>query len=278
MKKLILTSSLLFSFSAFSQSYLILNNGVTLTTDKSGFAYDFGNFILPYKVTLNGGQFFVEEEKLSTIDENGFLYNKTQKIKKTRGKGLNYVINDDGSIITIDNKGFFYKFDKEASVLKKAALFGGNYFTVNTGNKKVPLDLYTVNSSGNYFNLEVPGLNPADISVTGGTYFQTKTGTVYTVNKDGFVFNKSDVSAGVVKKAGGNFFVDSNNKIYTVSEDGFLMLPILPTNLVVTNIAKLGANYMLDLEGRLFIVDKTGALHERTISDHDLRNAKVLSF
>ena len=278
MKKLLTAGALLLSFSSFSQSYMILNNGVTLTTDKAGFVYDFGNFILPYKVTLNGGQFYVDEEKLATIDAAGFLYNKDIKVKKTRGKGLNYLINDDGSIVTIDSQGFYYKFDKENSAIKKAAVFGGNYFVVNTGNKKDPVHLYTVNSTGNYFNMKVAGLNPSDISVVGGAFFQTRSGVVYTVNKDGQVINKADVKAALVKKSGGNFFIDSANKLYTVTEDGFLMLPVLPANLVIAKIDKLGANYMVDTEGKMFTVDsKTGALAER-ISTHDLSNAKILSF
>lgn len=54
------------------------------------------------------------------------------------------------------------------------------------------------------------------------------------------------------------------------------MLPILPANINVAELTKFGANYMIDAEGRLFLVDKAGNLVERTI-DHDLRNAKVLS-
>lgn len=275
MKKILLAGAMLLSMSAFSQSYLVLNNGVTLTTDKSGFIYDFGHFVLPYKITVNGGQFLIAEEKLSTVDENGYFYNKTLKIKKIKAKGQNYFINDDNDLVTVDSKGFYYEFENKA--LKKAVLFGGNFFTAKSEDKKNQVDLYTVNATGNYFKLNVTELNPADITVSGGSYFQARNGVIYTINKDGFVFAKKEVKASLIKKTGGNFFINTENQIFTVSEEGFLTQPVLPVSMNVSTITKIGANYMLDSEGRLFLVDKAGNLVERTI-DHDLRNAKVLSF
>ncbi len=277
MKKFLVAGMMLASMNVFSQSYLILNNGITLTTDNAGFIYDFGHFRVPYKVTLNGGQFLVENQKLSTVDTAGFLYEKTLKIEKVKGKGLNYFINDNNNLFTIDSKGFFYEYDKDAkNVFKKAIGHGGNFFTVKPDDKKTIVDLYTINTTGNYFKINVDGLNPADIATIGGTFFQTKAGVVHTVSKDGFVYAKPEVKVGAIKKAGGNFMIDSANLLFTVSEEGFLMLPVLPANIKVADIQKVGANYMLDSEGRLFIVDKAGNLVERTIN-HDLRNTKILS-
>lgn len=275
MKKILLAGAMLLSMSAFSQSYLVLSNGVTLTTDKSGFIYDFGHFVLPYKINVNGGQYLIAEEKLSTVDENGYFYNKALKINKVKGKGQNYLINDDSKLVTVDSKGFYYEFENRA--FRKILTFGGNFFTVKSEDKKNPVDLYTVNSTGNYFKLNVTDLNPLDIIVSGGSYFQTKKGVVYTINKDGFVFAKPELKVNQIRKAGGNFFINSENKIFTVSEEGFLTEPALPPLINVSAITKIGANYMLDSDGRLFLVDKAGNLVERTI-DHDLRNAKVLSF
>ena len=274
MKNILIAGALLLSMNAFSQSYLVLNNGVTLTTDKSGFIYDFGHFVLPYKIAVNGGQFLVAEEKLSTVDENGYFYNKSLKLKKVKAKGSNYLINDNNDLVTVDAKGFYYEFENKA--FKKAILFGGNFFLVKPEDKKPAVDLYTVNSTGNYFKLNITDLNPADISVLGGNYFQTKSGVTYTINKDGFVFAKPEVKVELIKKTGGNYFIDSANTLYTVTDEGFLIQPILPANINVAELTKFGANYMIDAEGRLFLVDKAGNLVERTI-DHDLRNAKVLS-
>ncbi len=277
MKKFLVAGMMLASMNVFSQSYLILNNGITLTTDNAGFVYDFGHFRVPYKVTLNGGQFLVENQKLSTVDTSGFLYEKSLKVEKVKAKGLNYFINDDSKLITVDTKGFYYEYDKDAkSVFKKVAGMGGNFFTVKPDDKKTIIDLYTVNNAGNYFKVNVPGLNPADIATIGGTYFQTKAGVVHTVSKDGFVYAKPEVKVGAIKKLGGNFLIDSANLLFTVSEEGFLMLPVLPANIKVADIQKVGANYMLDSEGRIFVVDKVGNLVERTIN-HDLRNTKILS-
>lgn len=277
MKKILILGSMLFALNGFSQSYLILNNGVTLTTDKAAFVYDFGHFILPYKVNLSSGQYLVEDEKFVTIDEKGFLYRKTEKTpSKIKGKGSKYLIADNGTIFTIDAAGFLYKFDKDSG-LKKANSFGGNFFTVKPDDKKPLVDLYTLNSKGNYYKMNVAGLNPADIAVFGGNFFQTKAGVVYTVSKDGFVISKAEVKTGAIKKIGGNYFIDSNNSIYTVSEEGFLFLPTLPASLKIASISKMGLNYFIDADGRIFTVDNTGVINEREIKSHDLREAKVLS-
>lgn len=274
MKKFLAAGLLLTSINVFSQSYLILNNGVTLTTDKNGFVYDLGSFYLPYKVSINGGQFFVEDKNLVTVDESGLLYEKGFKVKKINGKGLNYLFNDDDDLITIDSKGFFYEFKEK--IFKKVTAFGGNFFLIKPENRRPDVDLYTVNSKGNYFKITIPELNPADINYVGGTYFQTSNGSTFTVSKDGFVFLKKQFKVGVIVKAGGNFFIDSAGMIFTVSDEGFLLLPTLPANFKVNQIQKVGANYMIDSSGRLFIVTKSGTIFERSVS-HDLKNTKILS-
>lgn len=277
MKKILAIGSLMLALNGYAQSYMILGNGVTLTTDKTAFVYDFNHFILPYKVTLTGGQFLAEEGKFISIDENGFLYRKDEKApSKIKGKGNNYVIADNGVLYTFDSAGFFYKFDKD-SATKKSNNFGGNFFTSKPDDKKPIVELYTINSKGNYFKTDVAGLNPADIKMMGGTYFQTTNGVIYTITKDGFVFAKPEIKVAQVKKIGGNFFIDSNNAIYTVSEEGFLFQPALPADLKVATITKLGQNYFLDQEGKLFVVDKAGTIFERNMKTHDLKDAKILS-
>jgi len=273
MKKFIIASLMLASLNAFSQSYIILNNGVTLTTDKSGFIYDFGHFRVPYKITVNGGNYFVTDEKLSTVDAKGMLYQKDMEVKKINGKGLNYFITNKNRLVTIDENGFAYEYD-DTSLFKKALNYGGNFFTVK-GEKKAT-DLYTVNSKGNYYKMTVAGLNPADIVKFGGTFFQTKQGTLYTVSKDGFVFAKANSGVGEIKKSGGNYFIDSKNFLYTVSESGLLVLPVLPANIVVADLVTLGANYMLDSQGRIFVVDQNGVMFERK-PDHDLTKSKIIA-
>lgn len=277
MKKILALGSLMLALNGYSQSYMILGNGVTLTTDKAAFVYDFNHFILPYKVTLTGGQFFAEEGKLISIDNMGYLYRKDEKAPtKLKGKGNNYLISDNGSLLTFDVAGFFYKFDKDAAT-KNAVGFGGNFFTVKPDDKKPLMDLYTLNSKGNYFKTVVDGLNAAEITTLGGTYFQTTKGVVYTISKDGFVYAKADMKIGAIKKIGGNYFVDSNNSIFTVSEEGFLMLPSLPMNLKIASITKLGQNYFMDKDGKMFAVDNTGAIYEREMKNHDIKDAKILS-
>lgn len=260
-----------------AQSYMILNNGVTLTTDKAGYVYDFSHFILPYKVTLTGGQYLAEEGKLLSVDSNGYLYRKDEKApSKIKGKGNNYFIADNGNLYTFDAAGFFYKYDKE-SATKKANVFGGNFFTVKADDKKPVADLYTLNAKGNYFKMAVDGLNANDIAIAGGTYFQTSKGVVYTINKDGFVFAKAEVKTAAIKKIGGNFFIDASNTLYTISEEGILVLPSLPLTLKVATVTSLGQNYFVDQEGKMFVVDSKGLVFEREIKAHDLKGSKILS-
>lgn len=273
MKKFIALGLLLGSLGASAQSYLVLSNGVMLTTDKAGYLYDFGHFVIPYEVRVNGGQFLVEKEQLITVDENGYKYEKDQEVGKIKGKGNNYLLTSKNELITIDAKGFFYKFEDDD--LKRVEKFGGNFFLAKDKKKRNTL-LYTVNAKGNYTNISLPGLNPADISVLGGTYFITNRGVAYTVNKDGYVFSKTERVA-TPKKMGGNFIIDSTGKLFTVSETGILANPVVPMSLNVMNVEKTGANYMLDNNGRLFVVDHNGNVFERSVNNHDLRNVKVIS-
>ncbi len=82
MKNMLALGLLLGALSASAQSYLILNNGVMLTTDKAGFVYDFGHFVVPYEVKVSGGNFLVEKKQLITVDEQGYKYDKDEKVEK----------------------------------------------------------------------------------------------------------------------------------------------------------------------------------------------------
>jgi hypothetical protein len=274
MKKLLIAGLTLFSLQGFSQSYVVLNNGVTLTTDNTGYLYDFDQFIMPYKITGNGGQFLLEEDKLLTIDEKGFLYRKDEKIKRMKGKGINYLVTDDNELVTIAADGIFYKY--KDSNIKKIKTYGGKFFTVATDEKKNIIDLYTLNARGNFFKMSVAGLNPAALSVAGGSYFMAS-GMIYTISRDGLVFPKPEKKVNGINRLGGNFFIDSNNVLFTVSEEGFLIIPILPKDMNLRTIQKVGANYMIDTEGRMFIVDKAGTVVARSLKEHDLRSTKIIS-
>lgn len=274
MKKFLLVGLSLLSINSFAQSYMVLQNGVILTTDKGGLVYDFQQFVMPYKVAINGGQFFVENDKLTVIDEKGFIYNKDMEVEKAVGKGNNYLINGDKDLITVAANGFVYKLKDEA--FKKAIKFGGNFFVVTKDEKKKLVDLYTVNTKGNYFKITVPGLNPMSITLFGGNYFQAS-GITYTVDKDGIIYSKSMLQIPAIKKMGGNFFIDHSNQLWSISETGLLSTPVLPTTFNIANIAKIGSNYMVDVNGNLFTVDSSGNVSQRVLPNHDLRDVKVLS-
>lgn len=277
MKMFIAAGLMLASLNVFSQSYLILSNGVTLTTDKAGFLYDFGHFNLPYKVSAIGRNYFIEDNKLKTIDVNGFLYEKSIKSKELediKGKGGNFFVKKDNKLLTIDAKGFFYEYEDD-KVFKKITAIGGNYFLAQPEKKK-PVELYTVNDKGNYFKMNVEGLNTAEVVVSSGNFFQTKSGDIYTVSKDGFVFAKSEMKVGTIAKSGANYIINSDGLLFTISEEGMLFLPILPANIKIADLKSFGSNYMIDTEGRIFIVDSIGVITERSTT-HDLRNSKIFS-
>jgi hypothetical protein len=279
MKELIVAGLMLACLNSWAQSYVILSNGITLTTDRAGFIYDFGLFQLPYKVNVKGSNYFLSDKKLKTIDGSGFLFEKSikeSKLEKIKAKGGNYFINDDDHLFTVDANGFYYEFENDDKIFKKAILFGGNFFLVKPDDRKPNIDLYTVSDKGNYFKMNVEGLNPSDILPSPGNYFQTKNGVTYTVSKDGLVFNKASMKVAAITKAGGNYFIDTNGLLYTISDQGHLILPVLPVNIKISALKGFGANYVIDEEGRIFIIDRDGFIFERTIS-HDLRNSKVLS-
>jgi hypothetical protein len=276
MKKILTASVLFFSVNAFSQSYLILNNGVTLTTDTAGYVYDFGHFYLPYKLKHNGGQFFVEDNRLVTINSKGLLFEKDLEVDDIKGKGLNYLINNDNNLITIDADGFYYLFKEDSEIFKKVIQFGGNFFLVKPEKKRPVVEIYTINEKGNYFKMNVEGLNPSDITQLGGNFFQTKDGKTFTISKMGFIFQKSEIKVSKFLKVGGNFLIDSAGLLFTVSDEGLLLVPNLPKSLNISMVHKVGFNYMIDTNGKIFVVDKNGSVEERVVQ-HDLRNAKVLS-
>lgn len=277
MKKLLLATLAALSFNAFSQSYLIMDNGIVLTTDSSGFSYDFGHYAFPQKVTLKGGQYFVEEGNiLVTIDENGLLFRKYELIPETiLGKGINYFLSGEGFLYAIDKKGYVKV--SESELYKNAVKFGGNYFTVATDPEKTEFDLYVVTSEGQVVKPDVPSLKVKDIITFGGNYFMTNRGIVFTVSSAGEVVPMDHMRVGIISKKGGNFFADSSGYFYTVSESGELNMPALPVNMRVGTVLKLGSNYFIDQSGKFYVVDKHGKVFERVMRDHDFRLAKVIS-
>lgn len=276
MKRLMLAALATLSLNAFSQSYIIMENGITITTDNSGFAYDFGHYAFPQKVTLKGGQYFVEEGTiLATIDENGLFFRKYELIpEKIKGKGINYFLSEEGALYSIDKKGYVKVTENE--LFKRAVNFGGNYFTVMNPETQL-VDMYTVDAMGVVARAEVPSLKMKDIIAYGGSYVMNNRGVVFTIAANGTVTSQDDIRVGIITKKGGNYFTDSSGYMFSISEQGQLKMPTLPLTLRVSSMHKLGSNYFIDLGGKLYVVDKEGNIFERTMRDHDFKSAKVIS-
>ncbi len=263
------------SFNAFSQSYIILENGVTLTSDKLGYVYDFGNYALPQKVTLKGGNYFVEEGGiLAAVDQDGNLFRKYEAIpSQLKGKGMNYFLGANGDLFIIDRNGLVnWKNDPK---FIKAANFGGNYFTVMTDEVNKILEIYAVTADGNFVKSDL-SFKASEIVSFGGNYFMSNRGIIHTVSNDGSIIANPGARVGILVKKGGNYFIDSAGMIFTVSQNGTLNFPAIPTSLFVNAITKMGTTYFMDRESRLFTVDENGVIFER-VQGHDLRTARVIS-
>jgi hypothetical protein len=271
MFKFVLFIAVAFCFSAFAQSYFVLENGVTLTVDYNGYVYDFGHYTPVTRVTVKGGQYLVEDTNvLVTVDERGGLFRKYEMLpKQVIGKGLNYFVGDNGVLYLVDNLGFVNLIQDDPKI-KTAKKFGGNYFITDSD------EIFTTTLTGQHLAVLVEGLKPSDILIYGGNYFMTNRGTLYTVSNDGRIFDRKQDRVGIIVKKGGNYFVDSMGVIYTIAQDGALKVPALPVSLRVQSMAKLGSNYFLDNAGKLFTVDKEGNVFERWI-DYDLKTTKIIS-
>lgn len=277
MKSFLLFFLFIVTLPSYSQSFLIMENGIILTTDLNGYIYDYGHYTYPQKLTIKGGQYFVEDENiLVTIDENGYLYRKYEVIpQKILGKGINYFISDEGVLFSVDNKGILVKSVIEE--FKGAVHFGGYYFLTISKQSEDYLDLYTVSRSGVVKKAQINQIKRKEIVSFGGNYFMTNKGDLYTLTKDGEVNLQQGMRVGLIIKRGGNYFVDSSNLLYVVDENGELKMPDLPWSLKISSILKLGTNYFIDQFGRLFVVDRDGVVSEKILIDYDFREAKIIS-
>jgi hypothetical protein len=273
MKIFLLSTLLLISFSAFSQSYLILNNGTTLTLDRSGHVYDFYQVHLVDQINHAGGRYFVKDNKLVTVDVSGFLFEKDKKIEGVKARGSNFILLEGNKIITVDSQGFYYEYEHQA--ISNIINHGGNFFLSKTKNDSINTDLYTVDKKGKLLKVLIEGLSSSEILVFGRMYLQTTSGIIHTVSKYGAVTTYNKLDIGKITKSGGNFFIDSNEKLFTVSDEGVLLTPPLPIGLKVSEVQKAGGNFFIDSSGRLFTVDEAGSLSEQSVL-HDLSDLKII--
>lgn len=275
MKMLLVSLVLGFLTQASAQSYLIMDNGSTLTTDKSGFIYDFGHYAYPHKISLKGGVFFIEENSIiATIDENGMLYRKYELIpEKIMGKGINYFLSNEGEIYTIDRAGAV-KIKKDED-FKRATHFGGRYFLVARDDGMV--EVVTINLDGEFTRHPEELIKLTDIVSLGGSYYMNRRGVVHTINSWGEIISHEGQRVGLIERRGGNFFTDSSGFIYTVSREGELISPAVPLTLSVSNIVKNASNYFIDLQGRLFIINDKGEIYQKTLGSYDFKNVVIIS-
>jgi hypothetical protein len=280
MQRLLALAILIMSLSAFGQSYLIMENGVVLTTDRQGFIYDFGHFTFPQDIELRGGQFYVEEGGiLVTVDANGFLHRKYEELPaRPRGRGINYLLSATGELFIIDQSGAVHRHEQED--FKHALNFGGNYFTIRLPTEEgeqTELELVAVTQHGTFERYRASEFGADEIVTFGGSYFMTSRGVLFTFSSEGHLTSHAHERVGIIQKRGGNYFTDSAGVIFSVSAEGALYVPAIPTGFNPRTITRTGANYFLTAEGRLYLVDQEGNVFERQPADQGVRDIRVIS-
>ncbi len=273
MKNVLAITLATLSLNVFAQSYLILDDGITISTDKAGFAYELGHYSFPEKIVAKGGQFFIEEGGvLVAVDDRGLIYRSYEVFpRKIQGTGFNYLISSEGAFYGFNQKGFVTAQEPEEK-LKNVSHFGGNYFVAGE-------EIFTVDLDGKYKKSEMLSTKTSDIITVGGNYFMSNRGILYTISSDGTIAAKSEERVGIIMKKGGNFFIDSMGTIFTIAEDGTLKIPAIPAELKVPAAEKMGTNYLLDKKGRFFLIDKDGSIYGRRLTGHEfITNSKVLSY
>lgn len=277
MKSFLLFALSVLSFHSYSQSFLIMDNGITITTDNHGGAYDFGHYAFPQKVTLKGGRFYVEDGNvLATVYDNGLLFKKYEVIPEDiKGKGNNYFISGE-KVYGIDNQGVLKI--TEDSKFKRARIFGGNFFISQPRPLFSELEFYMMDQSGAPVKIETGEMDLKEIIDVGGNYFMNRSGDLYTLSESGVIALKNEFRIGMLARKGSNFFIDSSNYLFTVDQNGELHMPAIPLDLDVSSILKTGSNYFIDMEGRFYVVDDNGNVVEKIMPDHDFRMAKIVSF
>lgn len=270
MKYYLVVLASLFISKAFSQSYFVLDNGITLSVDSEGYVYDYGHHTPTSRVSVKGGQFLIEDANiLVTVDARGNMYRKYEILpENVLGKGSNYFIGTNNLFYGIDSEGYvnLLELDKK---LNNITRFGGTFFATDA-------DFFVVNEKGSFVKAEVEGVKPTDLIILGGNYFMTNRGVLYTVSADGKIISQKAQRVGIIQKKGGNYFIDTTGSLYTVSATGELKLPGIPMSLRIPAVSRLGTNYFMDAAGKLFTVDRSGSVYERW-TNHDIKNVSILS-
>lgn len=260
-----LFAGLLFAVTAEAQSYMVRANGVVLTLDEKGFVYDLNQFVLPYMITVKGGMFYVTDKRvITTIDENGFFYRldprQYEAPRKVEHSGHNYFLESNGAVWSFDRNGLPTVGERNWDY-RKPLYVGGKFFVVQ-GKRREPGRLVVINDQGQVNEVSVAELDPATIRESGANWFVDTKKRLFTINADGQVGQALGVGPmGNLSAKGGNFLVVDGN-LLTVTEDARVnnrgSLSRYGT------ISKLGSNYFLTQEGKLFVVDLSGAVIERT--------------
>ena len=264
MKRILLALTLLSSSLAFGQSMLVLKNGKVLTFDDQGMVYDLGNFLLPYQIKKMGGRYVIDEDrKLRTVDNKGLMYSKEEEDKVPVNIdyfGENYFISKFGRMFTVDDLGYFYKGEEKEREFRNVRKAGGNFIIADkkVDGKEVPA-IFVITAQGSVVEVNVPGLKLLQVNYTGGNYFTTNSGDLYTVSSDGFIYSKKDLGnfLGYSLKRGGNYFV-RGHQLFTVAQNG--ILTNVASSSEFSTIRYFGTNFFITRDGKLYTVSASGAL------------------
>lgn len=253
-----------------AQSYMVRANGVVLTLDEKGFVYDLNQFVLPYMITVKGGMFYVTDKRvITTIDENGFFYRLDPKQyeapRKVEHSGHNYFLEGNGTVWSFDRNGSPTIGERNWDY-RKPLYVGGKFFVVKA-KRDEPASLVIVNDRGTVNELRVKDLDASKIVKSGTNWFAAQVRPafsyqLYTLDADGKVYQNPNLKAPAIIGAKGGNFLEADGELLTIDERGTIVSQ--GTMSRFGTISKIGHNYFLTQEGKLFVVDMNGTVIERT--------------
>jgi len=167
-----------------------------------------------------------------------------------------YLVFDNGTVITIDSKGYVYDLGHYA-IPQKINLRGARYFFEE--NKIIS----TVSEEG--FLFQKFEMLPDKIIGKGQNYFLGAEGFLYIIDKKGTVTIQGGEDFKEAKFFGGRFFFlplkDNPEEISInfISDEGEIKLLPLPT-LRSDDIADVGGNYFINSKGELIVISQNGEI------------------
>lgn len=222
--------------STLGSNFFFTEDGRFFTTSSTGFFTAKG--LMPFKPAAAGATWFAKKTtkgdngEIVTIDQKGFFYEKGVTLPPTKSVGGTFFITHSGELSTITAQGYLYeKVSCKQCNLKSANIqAGGNYFIITSQNLN---DQKVVSISAENGGTYEPYLLEAPVTQLGGNYFITSKRT----------------QSGVVKS------------LYGISKEGWIQKPLpLPKD-----IAQVGYSMVVFTDQTFLTIDSAGLTHAEAV-------------